>query len=83
MPESRSRAKKKVVYKPPPGKKAARPSPGWWAPAMVTLMIAGLAYVVWTYVGNTGGPIRSLGQWNLGIGLGAILLGFAMTMRWR
>jgi uncharacterized RDD family membrane protein YckC len=81
MPESRARAKKKAVYTPPPAKKEAQPSPRWWAPLMVGLMVVGLAYVVWTYL--NGGPLPRLGSWNLAIGLGAILVGFGMTMRWR
>jgi hypothetical protein len=50
---------------------------------MLTLMVAGLAYVVWVYLRSDGGPITSLGQWNLAIGFAAILVGFGMTTRWR
>lgn len=83
MPESRSRAKKKPVYTPPPQKKADKPNPTWWAPVMVGLMVAGLAYIVWTYLLSNGGPITALGNWNLMIGLGVVMVGFAMTMRWK
>jgi hypothetical protein len=48
---------------------------------MVSLMVAGLAYVVFTYVAFP--PIRSLGDWNLAIGFAGVLGGFLMTMRWR
>ncbi|MDR1427338.1 MAG: cell division protein CrgA, partial [Bifidobacteriaceae bacterium] len=72
---------KKAVYTPPPGKSGPQPSPQWWAPVMVGLMLAGLAYVVFTYL--VFPPIRSLGQWNLAIGFGGVLAGFLMTMRWR
>jgi hypothetical protein len=50
---------------------------------MIALMVAGLAYIVWAYILSNGGPIRELGQWNLGVGFAAILAGFIMTMRWR
>ncbi|MDR0504873.1 MAG: cell division protein CrgA [Bifidobacteriaceae bacterium] len=82
MPESRTRAKKKVTYTAPPAKKVAQPSSKAWAVIMVTLMVAGLVYVVWSYLA-TNGPIPGLGNWNLMIGLAAILAGFGMTMRWR
>jgi hypothetical protein len=83
VPESRSRAraKSKAVFTPPPAKKVDKPNPKWWAPVMVALMILGLAYIVWTYI--AGSPIRSIGNWNLIIGLAAILAGFGMTMRWK
>jgi hypothetical protein len=48
---------------------------------MVGLMVLGLAYVVFTYLVTP--PIRSLGDWNLAIGFGGVLVGFLMTMRWR
>jgi hypothetical protein len=49
---------------------------------MLSLMVLGLAYVVFTYLSN-GGLIQAWGQWNLAIGFAAILVGFGMTTRWR
>ncbi|WP_409484206.1 cell division protein CrgA [Arsenicicoccus dermatophilus] len=59
------------------------PSPRWWAPLMVTLMIVGLIWVVVFYLSQTAYPIPDLGYWNLGIGFGLMLIGFAMTTNWR
>ncbi len=82
MPESRSR--KKATYVAPPTKAAAKkPNPRWFVPVMVGLMVFGLAWVVVTYLSRSEFPIPGVGQWNLAIGLGFIMAGFVMTMRWR
>ncbi|GAA4429604.1 hypothetical protein GCM10023169_32160 [Georgenia halophila] len=62
---------------PPP------PSPRWWAPTMVTLMVIGLICVVLTYLMRGDAPVPGLGNWNLAIGFGVMLVGFFMTLRWR
>ncbi|MDR3107382.1 MAG: cell division protein CrgA [Bifidobacteriaceae bacterium] len=83
MPESRSRRKNKQVYTPPPVSKDAKPSPTWWAPVMVGVMLLGLVWVVVYYLSQGSFPISQLGAWNLGIGFGLILGGFGMTAGWR
>lgn len=82
MPESRVR--KTAAYTPPATKSNdRRPSPRWWAPVMLTLMVLGLAWIVVFYISQTAYPIPKIGSWNLGIGFGLLLAGFAMTTRWR
>jgi cytoskeletal protein RodZ len=83
VPESRSRKKKKRVYVAPPVSKAPRPSPSWWAPVMVSVMLLGLVWVVVFYLSRAAWPIPQLGNWNLAIGFGLILGGFGMTSAWR
>lgn len=88
MPESRSRRKKKQTYTPPTGSKAQLPSPRWWAPTMVTLMLLGLVWVVVFYLSSGSWPISHIGSfqvgnWNLLVGFGLMLVGFGMTARWR
>jgi hypothetical protein len=83
VPESRSRRKKKQTYTPPPASKATKPSPVWWAPTMVAVMIIGLIWVVAYYLSSSKYPIGTIGDWNLAVGFGLILGGFAMTARWR
>ncbi|MDR1825270.1 MAG: cell division protein CrgA [Bifidobacteriaceae bacterium] len=83
MPESRSRRKKKSTYTPPTAPKAAPPSPAWWAPTMVAVMILGLVWVVVYYLSQARFPIGAIHNWNLAVGFGLILGGFAMTARWR
>ena len=81
MPESKPR--KKPAYTPPPASTAVKPNPTWWAPAMVTLLIVGLVWVVVTYIMQSAGPIPGIGSYNLAIGFAVMMVGFIMTMRWR
>lgn len=85
MPKSRGRKKKQRRPAPPPeaAQTTAPGNPSWWVPVMLGLMVAGLAWVVTTYISETRWPIPGLGSWNLAIGFGLILAGFGMTMRWR
>lgn len=81
MPESKSR--KKAAYTPPPPPAGPKQSATWWAPTMVALMVAGLAWVVVSYLSDYRYPIPAIGQWNLAAGFGLIMAGFLMTMKWR
>ncbi|MCV2491239.1 cell division protein CrgA [Geodermatophilus sp. YIM 151500] len=90
MPKSKVR--KKSVYTPPEGvlqsraasARAARPSPRWYAPVMVTLMLLGLLWIVVYYVANERiAFLSALGPWNFAIGFGAMVAGLVMSMRWR
>ena len=90
MPKSKVR--KKSVYTPPedalrsrgPQAKALQPSPRWYAPVMVTLMLLGLLWIVVYYVAGDQLPFMvSLGAWNFAIGFGAMVAGLIMSMRWR
>lgn len=90
MPKSKVR--KKSVYTPPEGvlqggtARAAvgRPSPRWYAPLMVALMVFGLLWIVVYYVAGDKIPFMvSLSAWNFAIGFGAMVAGLVMSMRWR
>jgi hypothetical protein len=82
VPESKSR--KKAVYVAPPEKaKAKKPNPPWFVPVMVGLMVAGLAWIVVTYLSQSKYPIPGIGAANLAIGFVLIMAGFGMTTRWR
>ena len=89
MPKSKVR--KKSVYTPPEGvlqnrsaARAVQPSPRWYAPLMVTLMVLGLLWIVVYYVAGDRVPFMvSLSAWNFAIGFGAMVLGLIMSMRWR
>ena len=58
-------------------------SPSWWAPTFVTLLIIGLLWLVVMYMTSARFPIPGIGNWNLAIGLGFMMTGFLMTLRWR
>ncbi len=90
MPKSKVR--KKSVYTPPEGvlqsrtaqARAAQPSPRWYAPLMVTLMVLGLLWIVVFYVAGDNIPfMQTLKAWNFAIGFGAMVAGLVMSMRWR
>ena len=90
MPKSKVR--KKSVYTPPEGvlqnrasrARAAQPSPSWYAPLMVALLVLGLAWIVVYYVaGDKIGFMATLGAWNFAIGFGAMVAGLVISMRWR
>ena len=90
MPKSKVR--KKSVYTPPEGvlqsrstqARAAQPSPRWYAPVRVTLMLIGLLWIVTYYVAGDQIPFMvSLSAWNFAIGFGAMVAGLIMSMRWR
>jgi len=82
MPESRVR--KQAAYTAPAVRSTARKvSPRWWAPLMLALMVIGLLWIVVFYITQTSYPIPKIGNFNLAIGFGLLLLGFGMTPRWR
>lgn len=61
------------------------PNPVWFKPVMFGFMLLGLIWIVLYYVTATTLqlPIPQLGQNNIFIGFGLILIGFMMTTRWR
>lgn len=84
MPESKGRSK--PSYTPPRSSQPAQlgPNPPWFVPVMVGLMILGLLWVVTFYISGTHQyPIPAIGRWNLAVGFGLAMAGFAMTTRWR
>lgn len=90
MPESKSRNKKKAAAKAEkPEAKIVLPgeavNPRWLAPVMVGLMVLGLAWIVTFYLTSAELrlPIPQIGQWNLAVGFGLIIVGFGLTTRWK
>ena len=84
MPESRSR--KPSRYPRTGATAAARPprtASRWIAPLMCACWVLGLLWIVTYYVaGDRIGFLESLGNWNLLIGMGFIILGFVFAVRW-
>ncbi len=85
MPESKKR--KKSVYTPPPaagGSRKKGPSPVWLAPLMLTFFLLGIAWLVVFYlVGNDMPFVGDLGNTNLLVGFGFIIVGFGLSTQWR
>ena len=86
MPESRRREKDEGSYRPP--HRAVPPeeqTSGRWVPVTGSvLLVLGLLWIVVNYVAGASIPVMSdLGNWNLLIGMGAIVAGFVVFTRWR
>lgn len=83
MPKSHVR--RQAGYTPPPTRSARkRPSPRWLAPLMVGFFLLGIAWLVVYYIGGGSTPgLSALGDWNLAIGFGLIILGFGLSTQWR
>ncbi len=83
MPKSRIR--RQAAYTPPPVRSAKkRPSPRWLAPVMVAFFLLGIAWLVVYYIGGGATPgLSALGNWNLVVGFGFIIIGFALSTQWR
>jgi len=58
-------------------------SPSWWAPAFITLMVLGLLWLMVYYISGGSYPIPGIDWWNIVIGIGIMMVGFLMTLRWR
>lgn len=89
MPESKSRKKPvKATSAKASTPKITKPTTGnppWLIPTMITLFIVGILWVVTFYL-TSGGlrlPIPVIGQWNIAVGFGLLLVGFGLSTRWK
>lgn len=84
MPESKGRGTPKPrVPRDPAEKSVAMASPRWLAPTMVALFVVGLLWIVAYYLTPDLPVLRELGNWNMLVGFGLIMAGFALSTRWR
>jgi hypothetical protein len=82
VPESRPR-KKADYTAPAASRKPARVGGRRWiAPAMCTLWILGLAWIVVFYLAPDLPIMEDIGNWNLVIGMGFIGAGFVFATKW-
>ena len=63
------------------GEKA--PNPVLFKPLMFGFMLLGLAWLLTYYISDSQFPIAAIGNANIAIGIGIMLVGFLMTTRWR
>jgi len=59
------------------------PNPVWFKPLMFGFILVGLAWLLVYYISDSQWPVPALGNWNIGVGIGVMLVGFLMTTRWR
>lgn len=59
----------------------------WVAPTFITLMLLGVLWlVVWYITAATGVVVpllTDLGSWNLAVGMGLMVAGFAVATQWK
>lgn len=58
------------------------PNPVWFKPVMFGFMLLGLVWIVLFYITSTW-PVPQLGQGNIFVGFGLVLIGFLMTPWWK
>ncbi len=84
MPESRTRRKRDFTPTRSTSERGAPVAKRWVAPVMVACFLVGLAWIVVYYLaGQEIPPMRALGNWNLAIGMGLFIVGFAFATQWR
>ncbi|GAA3738963.1 cell division protein CrgA [Salinactinospora qingdaonensis] len=84
MPKSRSDRKKKAVYTPPPAAQKPKVTPRWVVPAFITFGLLGILWIGVYYIAGSMVPyMQELGQWNLGIGFGGIIIAVILSTQWR
>lgn len=61
------------------------PNPVWFKPVMFGFMLLGLIWIVLYYItsGSLQLPVPPLGQANIFVGFGLVLVGFLMTPWWK
>ena len=58
-------------------------TPTWYLALMFGFMVIGLLWMITFYVTETVYPVPGIGYWNIGIGVGLMMIGLIMTTRWR
>ena len=84
MPESKGRRKPKARMPVDPAE-AAMPaaSPRWLVPVMLACFVLGLLWIVLYYLVPNMPVMSELGNWNMLVGFGLIMVGFGLSTRWR
>ncbi|MFC0865024.1 cell division protein CrgA [Sphaerimonospora cavernae] len=81
MPKSKTR--KKAVYTPPQKAQTVKVSPRWLAPLMVACWIVGIVWIAVYYIVPDLPGIATLGNGNLLVGFGLIIVGVVLSTKWR
>jgi hypothetical protein len=80
----KSRVRSKTPYTPPPTRAARNRVSSWWvAPTMLAMFGIGIVWLVLFYVTGGALPIKALGNGNLFVGFGFIIVGFLTATQWR
>ena len=67
-----------------PSQHQVNPSPAWYPIVMAVILVLGLAYLVVYYLASTKVPgMKDLGAGNFAVGVGVVLVGLILAVRWR
>lgn len=80
MPESRKR--RRTRYTSSTTAKQRKVTPQWLVVLMLSLLVLGLLWIVVTYVFQGQYPIPGIGNGNLFVGFGLLLVGLVLMSGW-
>ena len=61
----------------------ASPTPLWYRVIMFALVVLGILWIMTFYITESRYPVGPIGMWNIGIGVGMMMLGMIMMTRWK
>jgi Cell division protein CrgA len=80
----KSKVRTKSVYTPPQKTAKSKVSPRWLVPTMLGFLLFGLAWIALFYITGGTTPVQSfLGDFNLVLGFGFIIVGVGLSTKWR
>ncbi|ORC15918.1 MULTISPECIES: cell division protein CrgA [Rothia] len=59
------------------------PTPLWYRVIMFAMILIGIFWIIIFYITQSVYPVPGIGNWNIGIGIGFMMVGLIMTTRWR
>lgn len=82
-PAKRASARKQTKYQSGSSDTSVRPNPRWFLPTMLGIIILGMLWLIVFYLSSGEFPVKVWGNWNLLAGFGIMVVGLAMSTRWR
>lgn len=82
-PAKRASARKQTKYQSGSSDTSVRPNPRWFLPTMLGIIILGMLWLIVFYLSGGEFPVKVWGNWNLLAGFGIMVIGLAMSTRWR
>lgn len=82
-PAKRASARKQTKYQSGSSDASIRPNPRWFLPTMLSIIILGMLWLIVFYLSGGEFPVKVWGNWNLLAGFGIMVVGLAMSTRWR
>ncbi len=82
-PAKRASARKQTKYQSGSSDTSVRPNPRWFLPTMLGIIILGMLWLIVFYLSGGEFPVKVWGNWNLLAGFGIMVVGLAMSTRWR